>query len=116
MVTDVGAFSDDPDSVALKVQYDQNEVESIYKAICTLTERNGKTREKYSKAAWQFAKDYCDMEKNAVVYCEFFEQMAKNTWQPDYCDVVIGRLCELGLTDDAYIERMAGLMDKLGLL
>lgn len=102
IVTDIGTFSDYPDDVVLKVRYDEHEVDDIYHAISLLA-GNRKELQKRSKAALDYAKTYCDLEKNAKQYAEFFQQIHDHTWQPDYEDTLITRLCELGLTDHDYI-------------
>lgn len=101
IVTDIGTFSDYPDEVVRKVSYGEREVEEIYQAIYELSQDKKQLRRR-SQAALQFAKTYCDIEKNAKVYADFFESVRNGTWQPEEEDVLIGRLCELGLTDDSY--------------
>lgn len=105
IVTDIGTFSDYPDDVALKVRYDKHEVEDIYNAISLLS-GNKKELQKRSKAALDYAETYCDLEKNAKRYAEFFQQVHDHTWQPEYEDTLITRLCELGLTDAKYTEHI----------
>ena len=112
VVTDVGTFSDYPDDVVLKVRYDDHEVEDIYCAISLLM-KNHRELKRRSQAALEYAKTYCNLEKNAKQYAEFFQQVYDHTWQPEYEDIVIGRLCELNLIDDEYIEHIyQGLYDK----
>lgn len=116
IVTDVGSFSEYPDDVAFKVRYDSCEVDDIYRAVCQFTAKRGVVLEKRSHQARVFAEENCEIHKNAVMYNDFFTKLISGTWQKDYCDVMVDRLCELGLTDDAYIERMVGLMDNLEFL
>lgn len=103
IVTDIGTFSDYPDDVVLKVRYDEHEVDDIYHAISLLA-GNRKELQKRSKAALDYAKTYCDLEKNAKQYAEFFQQIHTHTWQPDYEDTLITLLLKLGLTDKNYLE------------
>ncbi len=112
IVTDIGTFSDYPDNVVLKVRYDKHEVEDIYRAICSLANDKAELA-KRGAAALQFAKENCDIKKNAQTYVEFFEQVRQGVWQPDYEDVLIGRLCELGLTDEEYTKRTWHLAQNL---
>lgn len=109
IVTDIGTFADYPDDVVIKVRYDDNEVEDIYQAISILLKDKNELK-KRSEKAWDFAKTYCDLGKNARLYVDFFETVKKGTWQPEYEDMVISRLCELGLTDEFYLR---DLYDKL---
>lgn len=103
IVTDIGTFADYPDDVVLKVRYDKHEVDDIYNAVLQLLDKKGEL-EKRSKKAWEFAKEHCDLEKNVQKYDDFFHQVHTHTWQAEYEDVVIGRLCELGLTKPDYLE------------
>ena len=105
ITTDIGTFSEFPDSVALKVRYDDNETDDIFKAICTMS-KNKKTLEKYSQNAFDYAKENFEINRNAEKYLGFFKSMIDGTWQPDYQDVVIGRLCELKLTDENYLKHL----------
>ena len=105
IVTDVGTFSDYPDDVVLKVRYDEHEVDDIYRAVSLLA-GNKKELQKRGRAALEYARTYCDLEKNAKRYSEFFQQVHDHTWQPDYEDTLITRLCELGLTDEGYTRRL----------
>lgn len=116
VVTDVGSFSEYPDDVAIKVRHDGYEVDDIYQAICLLAKKRGAELVKRGKNARKFAEENCELGKNAKMYSEFFSQCISGTWQPDYCDLIIGRLCELGLTDNAYAERIGKVLDSLELL
>lgn len=116
IVTDVGSFAEYPDDVVFKVRFDSHEVDDIYDAICLLTAKKGSELKIRSKKAREFAEENCEIHKNAAMYSEFFDQIISGTWQRDYCDIMIDRLCELDLTDTAYVERVGNLMDSLGLL
>lgn len=105
IVTDVGTFSDYPDDVVIKVRCDAHEIDDIYAAIRLLSD-NQKELVRRSEAAVRFAKENCDIRKNAQRYAAFFEQVSTNTWQPDYEDVMIGRLCDLGLTGNSYLKHI----------
>lgn len=103
IVTDVGTFATYPDEVVLKVHHDLREVNDIYNAMTILIEKKDELK-KRSKAALEFAKAHCDLEKNAIMYAEFFHQIQNHNWQAEYEDILITRLCELGLTDESYVE------------
>ena len=102
IVTDIGAFSDYPDNVVIKVRCDHNEVEDIYKAIVLLVTKKNELK-KRSEAALEFAKKHCNLNMNAKMYATFFQQVYKHTWQPDWEDVMIGHLCDLNLVNHEYI-------------
>lgn len=113
IVTDIGTFSEYPDEIAQKIRYDSHEVDDIYQAVCTQA-KGGKSRsERRSQAALQFARENCDVQKNALRYKLFFEQVLHATWQPDFCDVMAGRLCELGLTERTYTQHIGELLFHL---
>ena len=105
VVTDIGTFADYPDDIVLKVRYDQHEVEDIYQAIIRLNPKKNELRQR-TEASIRFAKEYCDLSKNAERYAVFFQQVKDGTWQADYEDVLIGRLMELGLDNDDYIHAL----------
>lgn len=105
IVTDIGTFGDYPDDVVLKVRYDDNEVEDIYQAVSLLIKDQKELKQRGEKAL-QFAREHCDLTKNAKIYADFFRQVQEGTWQSDYEDTVITRLCELGLTDRFYLEHI----------
>lgn len=109
IVTDVGTFSDYPDDVVIKVRYDAHEIDDICMAIRLLS-NNRKELVRRSEAAVRFAKENCDIRKNAQRYAMFFEQVSTNTWQPDYEDVMIGRLCDLGITSNSYLKHIWGIL------
>ena len=106
IVTDIGSFTDYPDEFALKVSYGENEVTDIYEAICTLA-GSKKQRRRRSDAALRFARESCSVEINVAKYVSFFQQIIDHTWQPDYEDQLVGKLCELGLTDEGYVRHVA---------
>ena len=110
IVTDIGTFGDYPDDVVLKVGYDDHEVEDIYQAVSFLLKDKGELKRR-SERALEFARTFCDLTKNAQMYGEFFKQVKEGTWQPDYEDTIITRLCELGLTDRDYLEHVYALCD-----
>lgn len=105
IVTDIGTFGDYPDEIVVKVRYDEREVDDIYDAIRALASSE-KELKRRSLAALEFARKKCDINTNALHYKTFFEQILNHTWQPDYEDDLIGKLCELGLRDDDYIEHI----------
>lgn len=105
IVTDIGTFADYPDDVVLKVRYDQHEVEDIYQAIIRLSPQKNELRQR-SETSIQFAKEYCDLSKNAERYAAFLQQVKDGNWQADYEDELITRLCEVGLTDEDYLRHV----------
>lgn len=109
IVTDVGTYSDYPDEIALKVQCDENEAKDICDAMRLLATNTWELRRR-SNAAINFAREYCDIRVIAKEYEDFFEQIINHTWQPDYEDIVVGRLCELGMTDGDYSRHFSEMV------
>lgn len=109
IVTDIGTFADYPDDIVLKVRYGEDEIADIYSVLLTLLKNPADLKER-GKKALKFAQEHCDLDKNCQMYAEFFRQVKEGTWQPDYEDTVITRLCELGLTDRDYLEHVYALI------
>lgn len=112
IVTDIGTFSDYPDSVVRKVGYGEKEVDEIYEAICEFASNRAELK-KRSEAAIAFAKQYCDIDKNAQAYASFFQKIIDNSWQSEYEDTIITKICELVLTDDDYLRHVWDATDGL---
>lgn len=112
IVTDIGTFGDYPDEIALKVRFDEHEVEDIYQALCKMV-NSQEEMQRRSFAAVEFAKIYCNLDTNAGHYADFFRSIAEHTWQPEYEDVLITRLCELGLSTEEYLEHFSQLFDGI---
>lgn len=110
IVTDIGTFADYPDEVVLKVRYDDNEVNDILQAIYRLTDDRNAMK-KRSEMALTFAKQNCSLQTNSTRYYDYFQQICDHTWEPDYEDVILGRLCELGLTSEDYVGHFQQFLD-----
>lgn len=104
-MSDIGSFSEYPDDFTIKVRYDGNEVEDIYKAICRLSKRDKKFDE-MCKNAYEFAKKNCDLENNAKKYAKFFNDLLNNTFQEEYIDSLLDKLQELDLLDEKYVKSL----------
>lgn len=105
IVTDSGTFSEYPENIVIKTRFDGHEVDDIYQAICKLASDPAEIRNR-GEAAIQFVKNECNLERNAEMYADFFSNLIHHTWISEYEDVLIGRLCEMGIMDEAYIHRM----------
>lgn len=103
IVTDAGSFGDYPDEIVIKTRHDEHEADDIYRAIRALTD-DEKQLQRRGLAALEFARKNCDLNTNAMRYKAFFEQILTHTWQPEYEDILIDQLCELGLVDKNYIK------------
>lgn len=110
ILTDVGTFGDYPEDFALKVRHDEGETQDIFKAIRDLA-MNKEETDRRGAVALEYAREHCDLEKNAKAYFDFFDSLNNQTWQPDHVDTFIGRLITLGLTQEGYLEH---LNDQLG--
>lgn len=105
IVTNIGSFQEYPDNIIFKVDYDENEVEEIVKAICTITNKK-QVKKNIGKQAIEYARINCSLENNAIKYFNFYEDIMNNTIKEDILDSLIDKLFELGITDDQYIEHL----------
>lgn len=105
IVSSIGTFEEYPDNIVIKVRYDENEVQDIYSAICSLTKQK-KELIKRGECALQFARENCDLAKNAERYVSFFEAVEQGTFQDSFMERTMDKLFDLGLTDDQYIEHL----------
>ncbi len=119
IMTDIGSFGDYPDDIALKVRYDDNEVNDIYEAILSLI-NNSEGLELRKKKAYEYAVKYCDLDRNAQAYVNFFKQIASASWKKGQIDTLIDTLVELNLTDEVYmrhfednLESVLGCLDNV---
>lgn len=109
IVTKIGAFEEYPDDIAVKVCYDEQEEDDIYRALCELTE-NGRELEERGSRALKFAKDNCSLKKNAERYLSFFRNVVEGNYHDDFTDFFLDRLFASGLTEDDYLRHL--LKDK----
>ncbi len=103
VVSNLLNFQEYPADAVFKVGYEETEVQDIYMAVCTLAKIK-KEAKKRGQAAIKFAEDFCSLEKNAKLYYEFFEQLLEDSYVPEYEDIIVGRLCDLGLTKERYLK------------
>lgn len=75
VVSDVGWFAELPDSVALKVPVDAQEVETLYAAL-ELLARDGGARSAMSASALELVRREHDLERSAELYAAALEQAA----------------------------------------
>jgi glycosyltransferase involved in cell wall biosynthesis len=105
IVSNLGSFEEYPDDIVLKVRYDENEINDIYQALNELT-KNTKSLNNRAKKAIIYAEENCDLEKNAKLYIDFFNQVHFGNFQSDPMDALIDRMFELNLVEPEYIEHL----------
>lgn len=105
VVTDIGSFSEYPDDIVLKVRYDENEVNDIYEALQILLNNSSELDDR-KKKAYEYAKEYCELDKNAKRYVHFLLQILYNSWSKEHTDTLIDRITELGLAEEEYVNHM----------
>lgn len=103
IVSRIGSFEEYPDDIVLKISHDQNEVHEILEAVRTLTQNKAEL-EKRSRKALAFAKENCDLGKNAARYAEFFRQLIQGTYQKEPLDTLLDKMFESGRTSKKDIE------------
>lgn len=105
IVSNIGTFEEYPDDIVLKVRYDENEVQDIYTAICAVTKRKQELN-KRGAYALSFARENCDLTRNAKRYAPFFAAVMQGTFQDNFMEETMNTLFELGLTDNQYIDHL----------
>lgn len=105
IVSKIGSFEEYPDDIVLKIDHDQNEVHEILESVRGLTQ-NAEELEKRSNKAIAFAKENCDLAKNAKRYAQFFEQIYTNTFKKEPTDALLDELFAKGLTSKKDIEQL----------
>lgn len=110
LVTNIGAFEEYSDDSVVKVPFDDSETRKIFESLTRLISDkdllNG-----MSKKAYEYAMTNFNIEKNAKIYHNYFQDIFNGTFSDDYIETFIDKLMELGLSDDNYVERV--LMEKL---
>lgn len=66
-----------------------------------------------ARRAHPYALESLSPEVIAARYKAFFEQVLNHTWQPDWEDLLVDRLMELGLTDPDYTAHLSALIQPL---
>lgn len=110
IVSQIGSFEEYPDDIVLKISHDQNEIHEILEAVRGLTLHKEELALR-SKKAIVFAKENCDLEKNAQRYADFFEQLKKGTYEKAPIDALLDKMFESGRTTKRDIEAMVENMD-----
>lgn len=106
IVSNIGSFEEYPDDIVLKVRHDNNEVIDLYEAICELT-KNKKNLKARGQKAYEFAKNNCDLKKNAIRYINFFNNVINNIFKEEVVvDSIVNKLFDLRLLRDDYIEHL----------
>ena len=106
IVTDIGSFMEYPDDIVRKVRCDEHEVDDIYETMLALSNERKKLS-LLAQQVYQYAREHYSLEINALRYKEFFEQVLNHAWQPDWTDLLVDRLMELGLTDAEYTAHLS---------
>lgn len=110
LVTKIGSFEEYPDEIAIKIPYDNNEVNEIYNAIYKLLIDDLYLSE-MSEKSYAYALENCNVKDNAYRYFQFFSDLINDTYQEEYIDVFIDKLVDLGLIGEFYLKHIA--KDKL---
>ncbi len=103
IVSQIGSFEEYPDDIVLKISHDQNEVHEILEAIRGLTQNREKLAARSEKAL-AFARENCDLKKNAKKYAMFFEQLIKGTYKKEPIDTLLDEMFRNGRTSKKDIE------------
>lgn len=105
LVTDIGTFEEYPDDIVFKVGYGENEVNDILTILSRLSLDKKLLHETGIKTI-AFAKKYCDLQKNAKRYLEFFDAVMNDTFMDNALDKLVDKLIVEGNTADADIKKI----------
>ncbi len=105
IVSQIGSFEEYPDDIVLKISHDQNEVHEILESLRALTMDKTELA-KRSDRAIAFARENCDLKKNAKRYADFFESIYNHTYKKDPTDALLDELFVKGTTSKREIERL----------
>lgn len=110
IVTDIGTFEEYPEDVVIKVSYGKNEVRDIVNGLKKLIS-NSDLRDKMSKNSLEYAKKECSIEQNAQLYYDFFVNISNNTFENQYEDILVDKICELELWNNNYLKHISTVID-----
>ena len=110
IVSRIGSFEEYPDDIVLKINHDQNETHEILEAVCGLTLHKEELALRSEKAL-AFAKENCDLGRNARKYADFFQQLKKGTYKKAPIDTLLDEMFESGRTSKKDIEAIVKNMD-----
>lgn len=116
VVSDLGWFSELPDSVALKVPVDEDEVASLATALELLASSEA-TQRAMSDAALQHAEREHGLDRAAEGYAAALEEAAGGTCVADaVVDEVAHAAAEIGIEPGTqFADELAGRLDEVGL-
>lgn len=105
IVSQIGSFEEYPDDIVLKICHDQNEVHEILEAIRGLSINKAELAMRSEKAL-AFARENCDLRKNALRYTEFLESIKNHTFKKEPIDALLDDMFAKGLTSKRDIEEI----------
>ena len=116
VVSDLGWFSELPDSVALKVAVDDEEVASLATALELLASSEA-TQHAMSDAAFEYVKREHDLNRVAEGYAAALEEAAGGATVADaVVDEVAHAAAEIGIEPGTqFADELAGRLDEVGL-
>ncbi len=97
IVSQIGSFEEYPDDIVLKICHDQNETHEILEAVRGLS-LNKKELATRSQKALAYARENCDLTKNARKYAEFFRQLKEGTYKKEPLDALLDEMFKNGRT------------------
>lgn len=109
LITAVGSFEEYSENLIIKIRHDSHEVWDIVEALKRLTAEKTEIKKRCQKA-YEFAKENCDLVRNANKYADFLHHIAANSYQDDYIEHYLDKLQSLDLLDEFYIRKKLGLL------
>ncbi len=108
VVSQIGSFEEYPDEIVQKICHNHNEVQEILDAVKTLA-KNREELERRGNAAVAYAKEHCDLQKNAERYSRFFADVKEDTFEEEEIDRLVDMLFAKGTTSK---KDVAELLEK----
>lgn len=105
IVTRIGTFEEYPDSVVVKVGHGHSEIDEIAQALKLLLS-DSEQMQMRQKDAYQYAKKYLDLHKNAEIYYDFFQKVLDGTYVENHTDYMLDLLQSLDLIYEKYALRV----------
>lgn len=115
IVSQIGSFEEYPDEIVRKICHSHNEVQEILDGVRDMA-KNREELEKRGNGAVAFAREYCDLSKNAEKYADFFWQVKKNMYRDTPIDRLVDWLFANEKTSKKDLEELLELEDPFSVL
>lgn len=117
MVSNIGWFSELPDSCCIKIDVDKYEEDSIFESLNVLAS-NEKLRTKMGENAREYILKECDPDKIAKEYCNFISNIKERRQYTSLVKEISYDMADIGIkeTDDLIIRDVAVTLKELDMV